>query len=114
MLCDVDWLYTCEQLKLDEVEHCWSLFSPASYRPEMSHEELGLHNGLNDCTTWQESVQSAADKLSQICICHAIHGWSDISPILFLTKSSIAGVRKKIASTWMKISTTICENCMSL
>jgi len=46
----------------------------------MSSKELGLTDDLNDGTTWYESVQPAADKLSHICICHAIHDLSDHKP----------------------------------
>ena len=35
MFCVVDWLYTCEHLKLEEVENCWCLLSPANYHPDM-------------------------------------------------------------------------------
>ena len=80
MFCIIDWLYTCEHLKLEEVENCWCLLSPANYRPEMTREELGIKDDLNDGTTWYESVQPAADKLSQLCICHAIHDLSCHKP----------------------------------
>lgn len=76
----IDWLYTCEHLKLEEVEHCWCLLSPANYRSDITREELGMHNDFHDGTTWYESVQPAADKLSHICICHAIHDLSDHKP----------------------------------
>ena len=80
MFCIIDWLYTCKHLKLEEVEHCWCLRSPADYRPEMTREELGIKDDLNDGTTWYRSYQPAADKLSHICICHAIHDLSDHKP----------------------------------
>ena len=80
MFCVIDWLYTCEQLKLEEVENCWCLLSPANYRPEMTREELGIKDDLNDGQTWYESVQPASDKLSHLCICHAIHDLSDHKP----------------------------------
>ena len=80
MFCVIDWLYTCEPLTLEEVEHCWCLRSPADYRPEMSREELGIKDDLNDGTTWYELVQPAADMLSRLCICHAIHDLSCHKP----------------------------------
>ena len=80
MFCVIDWLYTCEHLKLEEVESCWCLRSPADYRPEMTREELGIKDDLNDGMTWYESVQPAANKLSHLCICHAIHDLSDHKP----------------------------------
>ena len=80
MFCVIDWLYTCEHLKLEEVEDCWVLRSPADYRPEMTREELGIKDDLNDDTTWYESVQPAAEKLSHLCICHAIHDLSCHKP----------------------------------
>ena len=80
MFCVIDWLYTCEHLKLEEIESCWDLCSPADYRPEMSREELRITDDFNDGQTWYESVQPAADKLSHLCICHAIHDLSDHKP----------------------------------
>ena len=46
----------------------------------MSSKELGLTDNLNDGTTWYESMQPAADKLSHLCICHAIHDLSCHKP----------------------------------
>ena len=80
MFCIIDWLYTCEHLKLEEVESCWYLRSPADYRPEMTCEELRIKDELNDGTTWYESVQPAAEKLSHLCICHAVHDLSCHKP----------------------------------
>ena len=71
ILCLIDWLYTCNHLGTEEIE-CINI-SLADYRPEMTREELGIKDDLNDGTTWYESVQPAADKLSHLCICHAIH-----------------------------------------
>ena len=80
MFCIIDWLYTCEHFKLKEVERCWWLRSPAVYRPEMTREELRITDDFNDGTTWYESVQPAAEKLSHLCICHAIHDLSCHKP----------------------------------
>ena len=80
MFCIINWLYTCDVLDLEEIEECRCYLSPSDYRPEMSSKELGLTDDLNDGTTWYESVQPAADKLSYICICHAIHDLSDHKP----------------------------------
>ena len=79
MFCIIDWLYTCEHFKWEEVELCWCLRSPADYRPEMTREELMI-TYINDGTTWYESVQPAAEKLSHLCICHAIHDLSCHKP----------------------------------
>ena len=78
MLCIIGWLYTCDVLDLEEIEQCRCYLS--EYRPEMSTKELGLTDDLNDGTTWYEPVQPAADKLSHLCICHAIHDLSDHKP----------------------------------
>ncbi len=80
MLVVIDWLYTCEVLNFEEIEQCRCYLYPSDYRPEMSSKELGLMDDLNDGTTWYESVQPAADKLSHICICHAIHDLSCHKP----------------------------------
>ena len=80
MLCIIGWLYTCDVLDLEEIEQCRCYLYPSDYRPEMSSKELGLTDDLNDGTTWYEPVQPAADKLSHICICHAIHDLNDHKP----------------------------------
>ena len=80
MLVVIDWLYTCDVLDFEEIEQCRCYIYPSDYRPEMSSKELGLTDDLNDGTTWYESVQPATDKLSHICICHAIHDLSDHKP----------------------------------
>ena len=80
MLTVIDWLYTCDVLDLEEIEQCRCFLHPLDYRREMNSEELGLTDDLNDGTTWYESVQPAADKLSHLCICHAIHDLSDHKP----------------------------------
>ncbi len=46
----------------------------------MTCEELRIKDDLNDGTTWYESVQPAAEKLSHLCICHAIHDLSCHKP----------------------------------
>lgn len=76
----INWLYTCDVLDLEEIEQCRCYLSPSDYLPEMNSKELGLTDDLNDGTTWYESVQPAADKLSHLCICHAIHDLSDHKP----------------------------------
>ena len=80
MLCIIDWLYTCDVLDFEEIEQCRCYLYPSDYRPEMSSKELGLTDDLNDDTTWYEPFQPAADKLSHLCICHAIHDLSDHKP----------------------------------
>lgn len=80
MFAVIDCLYTCNHLKLEEIEQCRCYLSPADYRPEMSRRELTLNDNLNDETTWYESVQPAAEKLSHLCICHAIHDLSCHKP----------------------------------
>lgn len=80
MFCIIDWLYTCDVLDLEEIEQCRCYFYPSDYSSEMSSKELGLTDDLNDGTTWYEPFQPAADKLSHLCICHAIHDLSDHKP----------------------------------
>ena len=80
MFCIINWLYTCDVLDLEEIEQCRCYLSPSDYLPEMNGKELGLTDDLNDGTTWYEPFQPAADKLSHICICHAIHDLSDHKP----------------------------------
>ncbi len=80
MFCIIDWLYTCDVLDFEEIEQCRCYFYPSDYSPEMSSKELGLTDDLNDDTTWYEPFQPAADKLSPICICHAIHNLSCHKP----------------------------------
>ena len=80
MLVVIDWLYTCDVLDFEEIGQCRCYLSPSDYLPKMNSKELGLTDDLNDGTTWYESVQPAADKLSHICICHAIHDLSDHKP----------------------------------
>ena len=76
----IEWLYVCDVLTLVEIERCRCFVSPLDYCPEMSSKELGLTDKLNDGTTWYESVQPAADKLSHLCICHAVHDLSFHKP----------------------------------
>jgi hypothetical protein len=78
ILCVIDWLYTCNHLGTEEIE-CINI-SLADYSTEMSSKELGFNDDLNDGQTWYEPVQPAADKLSHLCICHAIHDLSDHKP----------------------------------
>jgi hypothetical protein len=76
----IDWLYTCDVLTLAGIERCLCFVPPLDYCPKMSSKELGLTDKLNDGTTWYESMQPAADKLSHLCICHAIHDLSCYKP----------------------------------
>ena len=76
----IEWLYVCDVLTLVEIERCRCFVSPLDYCPKMSSKELGLTDKLNDGTTWYESMQPAADKLSHLCICHAIHDLSCHKP----------------------------------
>ena len=80
MLSVIDWLYVYNVLELDYIEQCSCYLAPPYYRPDISREGLTLTDDLNDGTTWYESYQPAADKLSHICICHAIHDLSDHKP----------------------------------
>lgn len=80
MLLVIDWLYICDVLNFEEIEQCRCYLYPSDYRTEMSSKELGLTDELNDGTTWYESVQPATDKLSHLCICHAIHDLNDHKP----------------------------------
>ena len=76
----IEWLYVCDVLTLAGIERCHCFVSPLDYCPKMSSKELGLTDNLNDGTTWYESMQPAADKLSHLCICHAIHDLSCHKP----------------------------------
>ena len=78
MLSVIDWLFTCDVL--EEIERCSCYLTPSYSRPNINGEELGLIDNLNDGTTWYESVQPAADRLSHLCICHAIHDLSNHKP----------------------------------
>lgn len=80
MLSVIDWLYVYNVLELDYIERCSCYLAPPYYRPDISREGLTLTGKLNDGTTWYESYQPAADKLSHLCICHAIHDLSDHKP----------------------------------
>ena len=78
ILCVIDWLYTCNHLGTEEIE-CINI-SLADYSTEMSSEELGFNDDLNNGSSWYMSSQPAADKLNHLCICHAIHDLSDHKP----------------------------------
>ena len=80
MLSVIDWLFTCDVLALEEIERCSCYLTPSYSRPDINGEELRLIDNLNDGTTWYESVQPAANKLSHLCICHAIHDLSCHKP----------------------------------
>ena len=66
-------LYTNNYLSREEIEFSFCRCSPSSYREDMDREELCVADNLNDGNTWYEACQPAADKLSHICICHAIY-----------------------------------------
>ncbi|MBR5465593.1 MAG: hypothetical protein IKU77_07400 [Alistipes sp.] len=66
-------LYTHNYLRREEIEFSYCYCPPNSYRADMDREELRTADNLNDDNTWYESSQPAADKLSHLCICHAIY-----------------------------------------
>ena len=80
MLAVIDWLYVYNVLEMQEIERCRSYFCPSCYSPDLSNEELGMTDVLNDGTTWYKSCSPAADKLNHLCICHAIHDLSSWKP----------------------------------
>ena len=78
IFCVVDWLYTCNYLGTEEIE-CINI-SLADYSTEMSSEELGFNDDLNDGSSWYMPSMPSADKLNHLCICHAIHALSYHKP----------------------------------
>lgn len=57
----------------DVIEFSYCYCRPSDYRADMSSEELGVVDILNDGDSWYEACQPAADKLQHLCICHAIN-----------------------------------------
>ena len=55
------------------IERCYGLCWFDNYKEDMSSEELHLTDEHNNGTSWYKADQPAADKLSHLCICHAIH-----------------------------------------
>ena len=78
ILCVIDWLYTCNHLGTEEIE-CINI-SLADYSTEMSSEELGFNDDLNNGSSWYMPSLPSADKLNHLCICHAIHTLSYHKP----------------------------------
>ena len=78
ILCVIDWLYTCNHLGTEEIE-CINI-SLADYSNEMSSEELGFNDELNNGSSWYMPNQPSADKLNHLCICHAIYELSCHKP----------------------------------
>jgi hypothetical protein len=78
ILCVIDWLYTCRHLGTEEIE-CINI-SLADYSTEMSSEELGFNDDLNNGSSWYMPSLPSADKLNHLCICHAIHALSYHKP----------------------------------
>ena len=78
ILCVIDWLYTCRHLGTEEIG-CINI-SLADYSTEMSSEELGFNDDLNNGSSWYMPSQPSADKLNHLCICHAIHALSYHKP----------------------------------
>ena len=66
-------LYTHNYLRREEIESSYCYCPPSGYSADMSREDMQIAENLNDGNTWYEECQPAADKLSHICICHAIH-----------------------------------------
>ena len=66
-------LYLHKYLLREEIEFCYCYCSANNYREDMNRNELQIADNLNDGTSWYHANMPAADKLRQICICHAIY-----------------------------------------
>ena len=66
-------LYTHKYLRREEIEFSYCYCPPSTYRADMEREELQVADNLNDGDSWYEPCQPAADKLSHLCICHAVY-----------------------------------------
>ena len=72
MLSVIDWLCKCDGFQQPEIEQAIGKSIVPEDNPEMSDEELGYENRLDDGTTWAEgALWHPAFK--HICICHAVH-----------------------------------------
>ena len=60
-------LYTHKYLRREEIEFSYC------YKVDMDKDEMQAADNLNDGNSWYEACQPAADKLSHLCICHAIY-----------------------------------------
>lgn len=69
----IDHLYTHNRNLRAEIEQSYCYCHPNTYRADISRRELRIAENPNDGKSWYEECQSAADKLSHICICHAIY-----------------------------------------
>ena len=61
-----------------EFVHCSR--HPSDYRPDMSSEELGTVDILNDGQTWLSPCKPIGEKFWHICICHAVYDLSMNQP----------------------------------
>ena len=61
-----------------ELVHCSC--HPSEYRPDMSSEELGTVDKLNDGQTWFNPCKLIGEKFWHICICHAVYDLSTNQP----------------------------------
>lgn len=60
-------LYTHKYLRLEEIEFSYC------YKVVMDKDEMQVADNLNDGQSWYHANMPAADKLSHLCICHAIY-----------------------------------------
>ena len=60
-------LYLHKYLRREEIEFSYC------YKVDMDKDDMQDADNLNDGDSWYEACQPAADKLSHLCICHAIY-----------------------------------------
>lgn len=60
-------LYTHKYLRREEIEFSYC------YKVDMDKDEMQVADNLNDGQSWYHANMPAADKLSHLCICHAIY-----------------------------------------
>ena len=66
-------LYLHKYLRREEIEFCYCYCPANNYHEDMDRNKLQIADNPNDGDSWYEPCQPAADKLSHLCICHAIY-----------------------------------------
>lgn len=66
-------LYAHNYLRREEIEESYCYCPANTYKVDMSRKELRVADNLNDEQSWYHANMPAADKLSHLCICHAIY-----------------------------------------
>ncbi len=66
-------LYLHKYLRREEIEFCYCYCPANNYHEDMDRNKLQIADNLNDGQSWYHANMPAADKLSHLCICHAIH-----------------------------------------